>query len=329
MKNKKEQKANEQVVEKNETPNEEKNPNYYEIVRNESDSDFLDAVEAKRKEVNKKYVTTRRTNNIIMAVVVVIFVAAFILIAQGTWGQITGWVLVGTSVVGMVIYYVLSRRKYPDMSKKYCVDFWKLSNNFLFGHEPFTNCHIDFAEKYNLAEVAADRVYKDIIEIASRNIVRGKYNGKDFAFGELAFYKAGAKKRSREVMFVGRHLCLENHLPIDGRFLITMKCEKNLDLPNDIEDLVPLFEEGDFIIYGSEGADYEKALGKDLISQLKRIKVTGALVNVNIVFWHKRTACYLSYDDSIVAIPFNSEINRQSYYDLRQNINDLFDILAK
>ena len=129
-------------------------------------------------------------------------------------------------------------------------------------------------------------------------------------------------------MFVGRHLALENNLVIEGRYLINIKrADKAFDSATDVEDLVPVVENNLFTIYGPEGSNPEKDLGKELINNLKAIECKGSLLNVNIVFWHKRTACYLSYDDSIVAIPFEQPINAEAYASLKKNIADIFEIL--
>ena len=47
---------------------------------------------------------------------------------------------------------------------------------------------------------------------------------------------------------------------------------------------------------------------------------------MNIVLWAGHTSVYMSYDDSIVAIPFDKEINIGSYNQLKKNINDVCEI---
>lgn len=303
-------------------------PNIIVLSKEEPEKPFDEVVEEGRKNIFKVYRTTSTRNNIIMVLVVAIFIGAFIAITRGTIGQIIGWVLVGVTIAGLVTYYLLTRNLYPNTSKKYFMTFWKSTNDYLFNQEKFEDCRIDSTERYQLADIVADRVYKDAIDIASRNIVRGNYNGKTFAFGELALYKAGAKKRSREVIFVGRHLSFNNDLVIEGRYVVNIrKADKPFDVANDIDDLVPLIETNLFTVYGSEGSNPEKDLGKDLLNNLKSIECKEPLLNVNIVFWHKRTACYLSYDDSIVAIPFEHPINPAAYASLKKNIADIFAIL--
>ena len=291
---------------------------------------FDEVIEAERQNIFKVYRSSTKRNNIIMAVVVAVFIGSFILIAQKqVWATVLGWVLVGSTLLGLVIYYLLTRNKYPNTSKKYFRTFWTASNNYLFDQEGFEKCEINLNEKYQLADVVADRVYKEVVDIASRNIVRGEYNGQTFAFGELAFYKLGQRKNAREVVFVGRHLALANSLHFEDHYIVNIKGEKNLDLPTDVDDLTKLIEEGDFIVYGPEGANPEKDLGKDTLKALKAWKVKEPLVNINVAFWAGRTAAYLSYDDNVVAIPFESPINKEAYVSLRENIKDIFAILAE
>lgn len=304
------------------------NPNLIVLSKEEPEKPFDEEIEEGRKNIFKVYKSTSVRNNIIMVVVVAIFIGAFIAITRGTIGQIIGWVLVGVTVAGLFTYYLLTRNLYPNTSKKYFETFWRSTNNYLFNQPKFSDCQIDTTEKYQLADIVADKVYKDAIDIASRNIVRGKYDEKPFSFGELALYKAGAKKRSRDVIFVGRHLSLENDLNIEGRYVVNIRrADKAYDVANDIDDLTPIIENNLFTVYGPEGSDPEKDLGKDLINNLKSIECTGSLLGINIVFWHKRTACYLSYDDSIVAIPFEQPINPDAYVALKKIIGDIFAIL--
>ena len=174
----------------------------------------------------------------------------------------------------------------------------------------------------------ADRCYKDVIDCVSRNIVSGKYKEVEFECGELAYYKAGARKHNKEVVFVGKYLSTGNKLHFEDRYIINIKGEKDTDLPTDKDDLVELINQNRFVVYGKEGANPEKDLGKDLLDNLKSIDCTGALLNVNVVLWAGHTACYLSYDDSIVAIPFDKEIDTKSYAQLKKNISEVLEILV-
>ena len=90
-----------------------------------------------------------------------------------------------------------------------------------------------------------------------------------------------------------------------------------------------LKEQNNFAIYGKEGANFTKDLGKEVINNLMSIDVKDSLLNVNIVVWAGHTAAYLSYDDSIVAIPLDKKLNSAAYQQLKKNIYDILDILLE
>lgn len=299
-----------------------------EIEQGEKENPFNEVIEKERHGLFALYRKTSRFNTILMVLVVSIFIAAFLIMGQEGWGPIVAWILIGATLVGLVVYYVFTRKLYPNASKNYFQVFWKATNDYVFSSKDFKNCKIDTNEKYVLSDVISDRVYTGVIDTASRNIVHGEYKKHTFELGELAFYKAGAKKGMREVIFVGRHLSLTNDYHFEGRYIINIKGEKKLDLPNDVSDLKELITLNNFTVYGPEGADPEKDLGKDLIENLKTIECVGCLLNVNIVFWAGHTAAYISYDDDIVAIPFEKELNVSSYEQYKKNIRDLFKILV-
>ena len=70
-------------------------------------------------------------------------------------------------------------------------------------------------------------------------------------------------------------------------------------------------------------------MGKDVVSNLLSLDCSGALLNVNIVVWAGHTAAYLSYDDSIVAIPLDKKLNSASYQQLKKNIFDILEIMLE
>ena len=331
---KKNNKQRAEVVIKEATPEEEQaklNQSIDEIKlgKYENEKPFNEVVEEERSQIFATYKKTRTINNIITAIVVVVFIASMVLFVQFKgWGQIVGGVAIGVALVFMIVYYILTRNKFPDTTKKYIRAFMITTDTYVFDMENLFDQKLFFEKRYSNEQALGDRVYKDVIDTASRNIVEGTYKEKPFQCGEYALYKAGAKRGQKTVLFVGKYLTLENSLHFEDRYVIRILGEKDTDAPNDIEDLVALSEQNRFVIYGKEGANLEKDLGKDLIENLKSIECVGALLNVNIVFWAGRTVAYLSYDDSVVAIPFDHAINTASYQQLKKNIGDLLEILV-
>lgn len=302
-----------------------------ELKEPETIDSFYEKLEANRSDFYKLYNRQRRTSNILMPVAGVLMAGSLILFiaVQELWSKILGGCIIGATLIGMIVYYILTRNKLPDKSKEYIRNFALLSDNYVFDGQEINKARVQLKKRYAIAEFLPDRVYKDVVDIASRNIVDFEYKNHNVTVGEVALYKQGAKKHQKALLFVGKYMSLTNDFHFEDRYIINISGEKNTDLPTDIEDLVVLKEQNRFRIYGKEGAKFEKDLGKELIRDLMDIDCNGSLLNVNVVVWAGHTAAYLSYDDGIVAIPLDKKLDVEAYKVLKRNIADLLKALIK
>ena len=296
----------------------------------ENELPFNEAVEEKRKNIFVTYRKARSRNNIIMVAVVAVFIASMVLMVNEntkSWGTITGGCLIGATLLFLIVNYILTRNLFPNTTKNYIKFFMTTVDKYVFFGKNMEDQKLFYEKRYAIADVLVDRCYKDVIDCASRNIVEFSYKEKHVQCGELALYKQGVKKHQKQVIFVGKYLVFDNDLHFEDRYIINIKGSNPTDLPNDIEDLEVLKEQNRFTIYGKKGSNPEKDLGKDFLNNLKSIDCSAALLNVNIVVWAGHTFAYMSYDDSIVAIPFDNEINTGSYNQLKKNIADICEIV--
>ena len=302
-----------------------------ELNQPETLDSFYEKLEASREDFYKTYNRQRKTSNILMPVAGLLMAASLVLflgIAE-TWGKIVGGCLIGATLVGMIVYFILTRNKLPNKSKEYIRNFALLSDNYVFDHQEIKNAKVILKKRYAITDFLPDRVYKDCVDIASRNIVEFEYKDHSINVGELALYKAGAKRNQRALLFVGKYMSFSNDYHFEDRYIINITGAKETDLPNDTEDLVALHEQNHFKVYGKDGAKFEKDLSKEVLNNLKSIECTQSLLNVNIVVWAGRTAVYLSYDDGIVSIPLDKKLNSDAYKQLKKNILDILEIFIK
>ena len=302
-----------------------------ELEEPETIDSFYEKVEAERESFFKTYNGQRKLSNILLPVAGLLMAGSFILFmaVQESWGKIAGGVLIGATLVGMILFFVLTRNKLPNKSKEYIRNFALLSDNYVFSHQEIRHARVFLKKRYAIADFMPDRVYKDCVDIASRNIVEFEYKDHNVGVGELALYKQGAKRNQRALLFVGKYMTFSNDYHFEDRYIINISSEKNADQPNDVEDLVALHQQNNFAIYGKDGANVEKDLGKDVIKALKDIDCRDALLNVNIVVWAGRTSVYLSYDDGIVSIPLDKKLNPDAFRQLKNNILDILEIFIK
>ena len=164
-------------------------------------------------------------------------------------------------------------------------------------------------------------MYQEATGVNSRNVVRGTYKKHHFLYAEAALTRPSSRKQQVPPLFVGRYISVPNQMKFDGRFIFAFKNPKSpVDLPNNIDDLVVLEDKEELTVYGLEGSNYHDIIDNKILSQLKKLKIEGHLLNVNAVFWGGHTAVYLSYDDPILTVPFEKEFDKAAF---EQTIVDL------
>ena len=294
------------------------------------DKPYHVAIEEARKELFTSYSRTRKISNIIMFVVLAAIVGImFLIMNNNPVLKYIGFGCGGALIVGMIVYYLLTRKKFPNKTRDYISFFSNKIRERMFGGKPYENIAFDESEKFALADFASDGVYKEATNINSRNIIRGEYKGHHFTYGEVALLRPSTRKQQVPPLFVGKYVTLPNELEFEGRFVIVMQNEKQpYDLPNDIEDLKVLEEKDGLIVYGPEGADIRKVLKGTFLSELRKIKIEGRLFNVNVVVWGGHSAAYLSYDDAIMAVPFDKPFDTAGFEQSFKDVDAIIKLLA-
>ena len=272
-------------------------------------------IEDARKDLFKAYAKSRRMSNIIMfAVVVVICGIMFLIIQNNQALKIVGYSLAGALVVGMILYYVLTRKNLPNKVQKYVPFVMETLNEKMFSMPGFSEIKHTPEEKLQMDDLVGDGVYAEANNINSRNVVRGVYKGHHFLYAEAALTRPAQKRQQVPPLFVGRYLSVPNQIKFEGRFIFNFKNPKQpLDLPNNVSDLSVLEEKDDFVVYGPENANYHDVIDGKIISQFKKLQIENHLLNVNVVFWGGHTAAYVSYDDAILNVPFDKPFDKDGF----------------
>ena len=292
---------------------------------------YDEIIEQARLAFSKKYRAGRRNSYIAMAVVLALAVGAVICIGlNGLVFKILGWSLIGVGIVGMIVFYIVTRNSMPRRTKEYIDLVTKELNVRNFSNTKFTDVTTDPTEKLEVSDCISDAIYLNINNIASRNVVCGHFAGRSFRVGDCGLYTGAGKQRAS--LFVGKYMTYPNDLHFEGRYIIAIKGSSAVDLPNDIEDLVPVIEEGDFIIYGRKDSKPVSDIGKDFLAKIKKIDVKDNLLNLNIVLWSGHCAAYASYSDPIMTLPFEKEFNKAANEQYAKNMVDIyeaFELLVK
>lgn len=278
-----------------------------EVIEKEtSDKPFNEIIEEKRLELFEYYKKSKKLSNIIMLVTVLLVIGCFILIVQPQMVcQIIGYVLAALVIVGMLVYYFLTKNKFPKSTKEYIKLVTTTLNSYNYRATEFSDVTCDHDEKLELAEIIADDIYQGVNQISSRNVIHGKYLNHSFTVADAALYSGTGKTRKTD--FVGKYISTGNDLEFSGKIILVSKLEeKSVDLPTNLEGLELVKEEGMFSIYCTPELKntWEPILGKKFVKAISEIEINQTLLNLNVVVWAGHTALYLSYCDEIIALPF-------------------------
>ena len=290
-------------------------------VTQEDNKPYQVKIEEARKALFANYSRQRKISNILMLVVLAAIVGIMFMIMNNNKAlNIAGYASAGAILAGMILFYVLTRKKFPNKTKESITFVSDTLRNKQFDDE-YSDVKYNPEEKFELTDFAGDGVYKDATGINSRNIIRAEYRGHHLTYGEVALIRPSTRKQQVPPLFVGKYISMPNDLDFSGRFVIVLKSPKQpYDLPNAVEDLKVLEEKEDLVIYGPEGADIHKTLKGNFLSELRKIKIDNHLFNLNVVVWGGHSAAYLSYDDAIMSFPFDKPFDRDAF---EQSVNDV------
>ena len=288
-------------------------------------------IENARLAFQKKFKASRRNSYIMMAVVLILAIVSVVFITMNNQGlRIAGWIVISVTVVGMFTYYIVTRNIMPAATKKYITKVNSELNTRNFADSRFTEAKTDANEKLELSDPISDAIYKDMNNIASRNVINGKFEGRTFKVGDLGLYSGSG--RARKSCFVGKYISYPNDLHFESRYIITISSATPVDLPTDIDDLVKLVEEGGFVVYGKENSKPASDLGKAFMEKVRGIRAEKPLLNLNIVLWGGHCSAYASYEDNIMTLPFEKPFDKgpnEAYVHQLLEVLEAFQLLLK
>ena len=290
------------------------------------EQNYVQKIEAARADFYKGYKTSRTISNILMFVMVGgICGVMFLVLSNNKTMQIIGYVLAGVLLAGMIAFHIATRKQLPNKTKNYITVMTESLNQEMFNDNGYSEIKVDPEERLKMDDLVGDGIYSGASEVRSRNVVHGVYKNHHFLYAEAALVRPSTRKQQDPPLFVGRYVSVPNDMKFDGRFVFVYKNPKEpLDLPNAVEDLTVLEEKEDFVVYGPEGANYHNAINNKIVSQLNKIELGGHLLNMNIVFWGGHTAAYISYDDTIMSVPFDKPLDKEGF---DKSFDDLLNCL--
>ena len=169
---------------------------------------FEELIEKKRLDLFGKYKKNRTVNNIIMVVEVACVVAGFIMVVNNDQSvRIGGFIIMGVTLVALLMYYIFSKNKFPNETKKYIDDITLDIDRHVYNDPNFSNVKVNLKKKLEMTEILSDSVYKNATDIGSRNYVTGRFKHLEFKGFDLALYYQKDKRNREKSIKESCHEC--------------------------------------------------------------------------------------------------------------------------
>ena len=297
--------------------------NSIEILKPSADGKpYNEVVEEERLKLIGEQKKSSRLSTISIILVLALSITGIFLLQVNA---IISYVLMGLALVTLITFSIIIRRiTRPDI-QGYIVKASTAINEFTFADNRFTNVKYDPSDKLQLEDISSDGAFKDLVRTASRNICEGSFEGRSFKVCEAAFFKTPQGKKQVPV-FIGKYLSATNSLHFEGRIILISKGETDADIPDDLDDLQQVENEGKFFAYASSENSY-KELDKKFIKAIKDIEVKGHLMNLTVIIWAGRTIVYASYDDATITLPFYEKYQEDTAVNYRENLIQLLEAI--
>ena len=294
----------------------------------DTEKSFDVLIEEKRAPLYKTFLTSKKISNILTFLVLAISIGGMVLITgQQAWMPIVGWCLLGLGVVAMLVFYFVNKKGFDKKTREYIEFVNQTMNKATFANPSFSDIQVTDG-KIEVDGVAGNGVYTNIVRVASRNIINGKYDDISFKFAEAALFKREeGKKQPTTAAFVGKYFEAENNIKFGGNIVINISREEAVDAPNALAERATLYTDDGLTVYGDEGCDFRAVVGEKFIGSLRKIKAENHLLNLALSIWEGHTFVFMSYDDDVIALPFDKPCNPEAFNSFVDDLKKVFDVI--
>ena len=300
--------------------------NFVNPVEINGKEDVKENVNKAREEFLQTHAKVQKFNRIVSGI---FFVLTFGLIILGnTVSKLLG-LCIGIVCVGFLFVWLFTRKQRKMLDEAVAVYLYNYSlycNSYIF--ENVDNVEIGYKEKPEVEDVKKLNISDDVTVINSRDVVKGKLEGKEFISADVSL-KTGhpRKEREQKALFVGKVYMLNYSFKDEGRTLLYLKgCGDAA--PTKLNDVNKVDVDGlkkDWEVYSSS-KNYSKIFNSAMTKTLNKISCNNTLNDVVISISEDKVLVGFSYSDEAMIIPMNREYETKHLEIKRENFESFKEI---
>ena len=310
-----------------------------EIKENEVVSNYVSPVEIKEKEevkenINKareifleQHIKTQKTSKIISGV---FFALTIVFVILGNYLPKLLGVSFGVICAGLVGIWLLTRRQRKIMDEviaKYLYAYSLNCNSYIFDKD-VEDVQIGYKEKPDVEDVKKLCISDEIAVINSRDVVKGKIEGKEFLSADVSLKTGNPKKeREQKAVFVGKVFMLDYSFKDEGRTFVYLKGCGDAS-PTKLSDVNKVDVNGlkrEWEVYSSH-KNYSRIFNSSMLKALNRISCNSTLNDLVISIVEDKVLVGFSYSDEAMIIPMNKDFETNHLEIKKENFEFLKEV---
>ena len=243
----------------------------------EYDTDNLKNIEVAREIFLKQY----KVQNIVKWIV---SIAALGLIILGwlVFLPISVYLTIGSiaaSLLLILLYNFFIKRYLNGKMKIYFDEFYKNTTEFIFEGKDYTDVDFKVENKIEAVQFTENEIYKDVVQVGSRNLTTYKYRGMPISVCDAAGQTKSAK--SLVPVFVGKYFIADNNYEGDEPIIVYLKGNDKALPPTNVAHLEVISDDNKIAIY-SNNKEAAKFVNKKVQALLRKINTDDILIDVAI-----------------------------------------------
>jgi hypothetical protein len=299
-----------EITKKNENINGE-DPRFNHIIQGVDLNKAHDEIEESRKTFFATHNKIMKTNRIVGICFIVIMLAVIVLSYVIPSLTLVLFIAVAVFFVGILLFTRFARKKMDQAVGLYLTTYSSYSDSYLYDGEPFSDILYGFKVKPD-AQVMAKMDFKnELFHIGSRDLVKGKMNGRTFEVADVS-YKTGKPKdkKTHKTVFVGKVINLPYKNSSTGRTLCYLKGCGDAE-PDKLADVNMVEIKGldtKWKVYSS-CSGCNSIFNHQLVTALNQFNCDEMLNDIIISIESEQILIGLSYSDSYMIIPMEKEFD--------------------
>lgn len=297
------------------------------------DDERLEKIETARLAFNKEYKKSNLWKWLVTVACLVLIILGWVLtmipeINNGLkqvneqFPMIFTLILVGISLVALLIFSSVFKKKIDKLMQGYFKTFYECQNAYIYPAE-CENLEGEATSKLDDKYLKESGIYKDIARTGSRACLSFDYMGKRIVISDAAAQVQ--EKKALRTVFVGKFLYFENDYKGED-ILVYFKGNKRALPPTNLAGRNLFKDSKTMVIYGP--ATSKKTLNARVMNALNAFETNATFVDMAVSIREGMTYIAMGYEDDLMVLPLEKPFNPAPTKEAKKDIGEVLDLIA-